>query len=323
MVDLDLRDKKLLFELDFDARKTYSKLSKTLGMSKRGVEYKIQSLEKKGIIKGYYPVIDLSKLGYYYFRVLIKFNNLSANLRKEIEKYVITNKEIGWAFWIYGEYDLGFSIWAKSLTEFQRISSKFYFAFDKYIKTRRESIGTEINFYKHRYLIDSKDLNSVSIGERVSNELKLDEIDSTLLKLLIKKPRSSIIDLAEQIRESPKLVAYRLKRLKAQGIILAIRPSLKHQLLGRTYHKILINFNNTNQDKINQLEKYVASSPLVIYIVKALGLCDFDIELMTESNEQLFQFVEDLQTKFPGMIKEYQTLIFGDTIKAKFLPFDV
>ncbi len=57
-------------------------------MSKRGVEYKIESLEKKKVILGYTPVIDLSRLGYSYFRVLIKFQNLSNKIKQEIEIHI-------------------------------------------------------------------------------------------------------------------------------------------------------------------------------------------------------------------------------------------
>jgi len=323
MHELDLRDKKLLYEIDFDARKTYSELAKTLRMSKRGVEYKLKNLEDKEIIEGYYPVIDLSRLGYYYFRVFIKLQNLSKDLKNEISKFVLKEKEIGWSIWFYGEYDFGFIVWAKSVSEFQKIARRFYFTFDKYIKERRESIGTELVFYKNRYLLGQKDSRHFSIKEKEGELIKLDEIDANLLKLLVSNPRGNIVDFADNLNESPKRVAYRLKRLISEKILLGIRPSLKHKTLGRTYYKIFMDFNNIDEEKIKKLQDYVQNDCRVMYLIKALGTCDFDIELMVESNQELFDFIEDLQTRFPGTIKGYKTIIFGDTIKVNFLPFDV
>jgi hypothetical protein len=92
-------------------------------------------------------------------------------------------------------------------------------------------------------------------------------------------------------------------------------------VLGKTYYKIFVNFNNFNEEKINYLEHYIEDNPQIIYIIRALGTCDLDIELIVESNEDLFSFIEDLQSKFTNSIKEYKTMILTDTIKAKFLPF--
>ena len=48
---------------------------------------------------------------------------------------------------------------------------------------------------------------------------------------------------------------------------------------------------------------------------------DIDIEMMIESNQQLFDFIEDLRLKFPEIIGEYQTIVFAENLKVKYLPF--
>ncbi len=72
---LDMKDRKLLYELDFHARDPYSRLAKKVGLSKQGVEYKINNMIKKGIIRGFYPVIDAPKLGFKYCRLLLTLQN--------------------------------------------------------------------------------------------------------------------------------------------------------------------------------------------------------------------------------------------------------
>ena len=317
---LDLKDKKLLYEIDFDARKPYSMIAKKLKMSKRGVQYKLENLEKKKTLLGYTPVINLSKLGYFYFRVFIKFQNLTRELRKKIEDYITKSNNIGWAIWYYGVYDIGFTIWAKNVSDFKKTINKFYFSFDKYIKERVESIGTEVVFYKNRYLLMNKSTENFVLEEK-KEEIELDDIDKKLLKILVKQPRATIINISNKIEESAKRIAYRLKRLKRENILLGIRPIINHQLLGKTHYKVFMDLNNSSEVMIKQLETYVIGNPRIIYTVKAFGTCDFDVELMVDSNDDFIDFIEDLHAKFPGLVRDYQTMILTKTIKAKFLPF--
>lgn len=58
-----VRDK-LLQELNEDARKSYRDIAKALDLAVGTVSKKIKRLEKKGIIKGYVPVLDFQKLGF-------------------------------------------------------------------------------------------------------------------------------------------------------------------------------------------------------------------------------------------------------------------
>ena len=60
---LNLKDKKILYELEKDARITNSLIARKVGLSKDAVGYRIKQLEEKGIIKGYRAIIDVNKNG--------------------------------------------------------------------------------------------------------------------------------------------------------------------------------------------------------------------------------------------------------------------
>ena len=61
-IKLDYYDKKILFELDKNARVTTSSLAKKIRKSKQFVDYRIKKLEQGKIILGYTSVIDYSKI---------------------------------------------------------------------------------------------------------------------------------------------------------------------------------------------------------------------------------------------------------------------
>ena len=67
---LDLKDRKILYELDSNARQSNSGIAKKVGLNKNTVNYKINRMTEEGIITGYYTVVDSSRLGYFSIRVL-------------------------------------------------------------------------------------------------------------------------------------------------------------------------------------------------------------------------------------------------------------
>ena len=75
MYKLDLKDRKILYELDLNCRQSNTQIGKKVGLKKDVVSYRINNMEKEGIIKDYWTVIDTFKLGYNVFRVYLIFQD--------------------------------------------------------------------------------------------------------------------------------------------------------------------------------------------------------------------------------------------------------
>ncbi|MBU0461722.1 MAG: winged helix-turn-helix transcriptional regulator, partial [Nanoarchaeota archaeon] len=63
VLKLDLKDRKILEELDLNARYFISDIAKKVKLNKEVVKYRIHNLEKKGVIQGYHTLINYAKLG--------------------------------------------------------------------------------------------------------------------------------------------------------------------------------------------------------------------------------------------------------------------
>ena len=118
-VKLDLKDRKILAELDFNARQPISKIAKNVNMSKEVVLYRIKKLENTRIIKQYYVIINASKLGYYYCRLLVKFQSISKEIEERIIAYLKGNPRIAYLGILQGSWDLLIGYWVKDLKEFE------------------------------------------------------------------------------------------------------------------------------------------------------------------------------------------------------------
>jgi len=226
-----------------------------------------------------------------------------------------------WLFNLQGSFDLLAVIWAKTLTEFKEFVEELETKFGNYIKGKNETIATDVVHYRYRFPINIKKLEEIHIKE-TETRVKIDEKDKLILNELAKNPRVSLVKIAEIMKESAKFIAYRIQRLEKEKLIEAYRPIINYNALGYTYYKIFINLNKISKTELLKLKVHIKSNPLIIYIVEGIGLpADLDIEMVARSNQDLFNFIQDLREKFPKLIAEYNTFVIMDTLKVRYLPF--
>ena len=60
---IDLKDRKILYELDKNARISYAQLGKKIGLSTEVVYYRVKKLEDMKILTQYQTAANYSKLG--------------------------------------------------------------------------------------------------------------------------------------------------------------------------------------------------------------------------------------------------------------------
>ncbi|MEA3343601.1 MAG: winged helix-turn-helix transcriptional regulator [archaeon] len=321
-VKLDLKDKKILLEMDFNARIPYSQLAKKVGLSKQGAEYKVNNLIKKGVVGGFYPVINVPKLGYIYCRLLVTLQNTSKEKQEEIIEYLTSHNKVFWLFKMHGIYDVLIVVWAKSVTDFKDFVDELENKYGENIKRKTETITTDVVHFQHRYLLGVERTKEIHIKE-TSQRIKIDEVDKKILNILCSDGRMPLVEISQEVGESAKVAGYRVRKLEEKKLIEGYRPIINHNKIGYTYYKVFINLNRISKEELKKLKLYIKGDPIVIYIVEGVGLPgDLDIEVMVRSNQQLFDFIEELKFRFPTLIGEYQTVIFMDTLKVKYLPFE-
>ena len=319
-VKLDLKDRKLLFALDFHARTPNSVLAKKIGLSKQGVDNKIRNLMKKGVITGFYPLINLTKLGAIYGRIFLRTQNLTKEKQQEIHDFLNNDPRFKWVIIGEGNYDLFFGVWTKSLAEFKNILDEVVSKYSFYIKENKESILIKLTHFQNRFFLDTTETEEIiMLGE--DEKISVDETDKTILMELTKNARIPMAEISRRINVPRKVVAYRIKRMEENKIILGYRPSVNNNLLGYTQYKILFHFANATEQEVKKLKQYLKELPEVIYFVEELGMCDLDIEIMLKSTQDFFNFMNNIKYQFPTLIKEYETLIFVNTLKINYLPF--
>jgi len=319
--ELDLKDRKLLFALDFHSRDSLSTLAKKVGLSKQGVDYKINNLLNLGIIKQFYPVINMPKLGYMYSRISLIMKNTNREKYNEILNYLTNHKRVFWIMTLYGDYDLFFISWSKNITEFKQFKDEIEDKYGDYIEIRHEALATDVIHLQNRYFLGQYATEEIHIKD-TEERIKIDEMDKKILRVVCSDARASLVNIAKLIGTTPKVVAYRLKRMQDIGFIEGYRPVINHVALGYIYYKLLLNLNSTRKKDKDTITAYLKSNPATTYIVEGIGLkADIDVEVMVASEQELAKLIFDLRFKFPGLIRDYKTSIYLDTLKIEYFPF--
>jgi len=86
MVDIDLKDRKILYELDLNCRQSNAQIGKKVGLKRDIVAYRIKKLEESGVIKNFWTAINTFRLGYNVFRIYISLQFVDSNKKNEINK---------------------------------------------------------------------------------------------------------------------------------------------------------------------------------------------------------------------------------------------
>lgn len=147
-IELDDKDKLLLYALSQNAELTNTQLGKIVGLSEEAVRLRKKNYEKTGIIKGYRGIIDMTKLGISMYYLFLKFD-MNPALNKKIETYIQMNKHINYCAKIVGKYNIQACVWATSPAHYQALLQDLRNTFsDSLLSFRSQIIFTE---HKHTY----------------------------------------------------------------------------------------------------------------------------------------------------------------------------
>ena len=161
---LDAYDRKILFILEQNARESYTQIAKKVGLSKDSIRYRIQNLESKKIIDGYYARVNASKLGFIPIRFYCNLRLTTQSIEESIIHYLKRKSNVWWLAQTQGFCDIAGGVWVESLQEFQKFWQQFRTQYAKYVTNPRHGIFIELREYPRRYLVKSKMPDYISIN---------------------------------------------------------------------------------------------------------------------------------------------------------------
>ena len=160
---IDSFDLRLLSLLEEDARQTLSQMAKKLRSSQQVVSYRMKLLESKGVVGGYYSLLDIGKLGYTSYRTLLRLSNVSKKTHSRIITYLQKHSNVLWIVDCGGRWDLLVNFLAKNVVQYNEFLQEFRKAFPSHIQNYDVLITVEGIYFGRDYLINSQRKDSWKI----------------------------------------------------------------------------------------------------------------------------------------------------------------
>jgi len=306
-IKLDLTDRKILAELDKNCRTHNSIIAKKVNKSREAVKYRIQQLQKNGIIEKFITSINPNKLGYFMFKVYLKLENISDEREKFFEE-LKQNKDIYWFGVSDGVFDCVFAILSKSITEYFEKINSLLSKWDHLVISK--VLGTMVDtrqFNKKFFINDTNGQYVIFGGDIVNNEI--DELDYKILNILANEARIPLTELSRRVKSTIEIVRGRIKKLEEKGIILNYRISVDFNKLGLEFFKAIIYFRKLSKQDEKALFEWMRTHPNSLYYIRSLAPWEVEFEFAVENYQHFNKIINDLRKTFPHVIRNYEHLI--------------
>ncbi|MFH1101725.1 MAG: winged helix-turn-helix transcriptional regulator [Methanobacteriota archaeon] len=321
MVKIDLKDRKILYELDIDARQSLTQIGKKVGLKKDVVSYRIKKMEEEGVIENYWTAINTFKLGYDVFRIYINFRYITSSLKEEIIKYFVDYKNSWVVVSMKTEIDLDVVIWVKDIFEFYQFWEKTLDLYQDYFEKYALSIYIYAACYRKSFLLPdegdrhSREMYEVACGGK---PVDIDKTDYQLLNEIAENARLPLVDIGKKIGISAQSVNYRLKNLVKSGVINAFRVNINLSKLDLHHYRADIFLKDHKLKK--PILNYLKEKPYLEFMNLSIGWADLEPEFIVKDMDELLKILDEINTKFSGTIKKQSFFVTEKFYKLRCLP---
>lgn len=320
-MNIDLKDKRILYELDRDSRQTNKQIAKKVGLSEKVVGNRIKRLKEKEIIEYFYVKTNPGLLGYMHIKIYLRLHNITAEKEEQLLNELNKQKGIYWLSSLRGKYDLVTSIYVKNVAEFSKRYEEIFGKWGNYILERNVVILEKAYTYTKAYFLPKQKSEEIIYAKGSEESIKLDNKDIDLLKILNKNGRKSLIDIAQRLKISSDTIRYRLNKLKKQGIITGFGVKINYNKLNNNYNLVFLKLQNMSKEKYKKLETFAKLNKNLIIFIKTIGDHDVEFEIETTNKQEMDKLIKSLRDNFVNEIKNYEILEVTREHRMTYFPF--
>ena len=301
-IELDTLDRRIMYELDLNARISASQLAKKLRKSKETINFRITRLLKEKYVKGFYAVLNIAKLGWFYYKLYLKFNPISPEKENEIIEYIKTQDYIAYLASMEGKYDCILLFMAKDAIGMLDFLYPFMKKYGDLIREKDLVSFIGARRLNERFLYAGEKRQSLDYSFELGN-YETDELDERILRGLASEARIPLTGLAKRAYSNPKAVKYHMKKLEKEGIILGYASSPNFDRLGLQF--IQINISLVDPTAKPAIIEYFDSTNKCLFVLEYLGKYDLGVELHLKNHDELNSILDSFREKFSDKYYDY------------------
>lgn len=316
---MDLIDKKIICELDLNARTPLTLLAKRLKVNRNVIDYRIKKLEENNIITKYICSLNLGLLGFKTYKVYLKINPSESH--ESLLKTIKNHKNIIHCLKLEGTFDYSLAIAVKNIIELDNILMELKQQFPKIIKEYTVSIVVYSKIFKlHKLLLgQTKELPKIEKYSLEEKKITLDKKDLLILKTLSQHANLPLTILAQKTNLSLDIVKYRIKELSKQ-LITSYRITFDIVKIGYYHYLILLRIKQATKQDEQKLVTWCALKNNILYCTKRIGNFDFEINVAITDIQDLNKFLSELKKEFGHILESYETNLATSLLKLDYVP---
>lgn len=323
MRELDLIDRKILLELDTNARASFSEVGKKLKIGKNNVQYRLSKLMKDGVIKKFSTMISNAKLGLFLGKFYLQLSGFDEKSEKEFYGYIMNDKRIIWVAKCEGRWDLMLGMYVESMDQLNDIKWDLFRRYEKFINSYDVVFTVDAEKAQRSYLV-SREKKELPLKKKISEYIgrgkaQLDETDFRILFAISNNGRYSLVQLANTLKLNPKTIQKRIAVMEENGVINGYVVFPNVNLIGIGFYKVCIYLKEYHM-KYQAFAEYCLQLPNVIHIIETLGPWDVELEIETENVQEFYDVVKEIRDRYSGIIKKTEFVIITDEMKLELVP---
>lgn len=321
IIKLDLKDKKILKELFSDARIPLSIIARKVSLSKEVVNYRVNNMIKKGLIRGFNSVYDVQRFGWKIYMVFMRLKGIDNEKESEIINHLIKHPNVAWIVKCIGNYDLILKLFIKEdhvpHEIMKDIQSRFDSFIDEYLIEQIKNEAPVPVAYLYDPIKPDENFESKKHGKT-----ELSGLDLKILKTISHDSRMHVTEIAKKINEPRENVNYHLKKLEQSKIILKYRPSAwsGSKSLGYSWYLITLKLKKVDLPKFKTLITYVSRHQNVSYVYELIGENDFAFEIRLKTGDELNSMLMILRSILKDGLKRHELNLILKEYKYTYFP---
>ncbi len=322
---LHKNDKKILAILCKNVRIPLSKIAKLVLLSRQSVEYRIKVMEREKLLVGSRTMVNISKLGYASYHFFLNLQDRQSE--KELIERSMKSPYVNTLITYSGKWTFEVSIMAKS----PHIANKEF-----------KDLVKDLNVidYSPCIILDTVKANVLPpnlIGKapairNVKNDpsfsrffgmekkdYKADSKDLEILYQLSQNADSSLLDMGKKVGLTKDAVSYRIKKLILGGYIAEFRPVINFYTLNLKLQAVLIKTTSKGREDAHKFDDFLKKQNSILWATRLFGTWDYLVYVLTEHQEEIHNFVNNIKDSFGDYIHSYEILYAYHDHKYSFM----
>lgn len=322
MYKLDSKDRKILYELDRNARLPNSEIGRRVRLSKEVVKYRIDRMVKSGPIVRFYTLTNYFKVGIVKYKLYLRLRDVDSKKIDAIGNYFKDHRKTEWDVTCTGRWDMIVSFLVRNINEFDQEVQNMMNRFSQHIQEKAMTATLYLAHHLREYLSDTSGTESKRIiyHTLLDKPAEIDDTDLEILRIITNNGRMPVREIASRLHTTPRVVQYRMRRMEKENIILAYKVHLDPKKMGNIFCKAIIYLRPSTKERLNEFVAYCSSLPDAVWPQRVMGSWDFELDFEIESYDRFQDVIFDLKEKFSDIIQNYEFVIVSKEFKLDFFP---